>query len=180
MRIKLNLLFNGPCRHHTRALRWLALLVWLIALCPTAPVFAARHAPHQPADTVVTNCSNATQLSQAVAAAGTITFSCGAGLHTIPISAAMSVAGDVIIDGGGQIALDGGGHGAPWRCWRRRPPYLNLPDLRGDEARAASFLERRFMAGCAFRSRLAQVICCTPRDSRAGFSRIGDRAVCFL
>ena len=109
MRIKLNLLFNGPCRHHTRALRWLALLVWLFALCPTAPVFAARHAPHQPADTVVTNCSNATQLSQAVAAAGTITFSCGAGLHTIPLSAAMSVAGEVIIDGGGQIALDGGG-----------------------------------------------------------------------
>ncbi len=108
MRIKPNLLFNRSrrCRKHTT--RWLALLVWLLSLCPTVPVFAARHAPHQPADTVVTNCSNATQLTQAVAAAGTITFSCGAGLHTIPISTAMLVAGDVLIDGGGQIVLDGG------------------------------------------------------------------------
>ncbi|MFN8490098.1 MAG: choice-of-anchor Q domain-containing protein [Caldilineaceae bacterium] len=112
MHIKMNWLFlRSVRRRYSRCkAHWLALFVWLVALCPVTPVFAARHAPHTPADTVVTNCSNDTQLNQAVTAAGTttITFSCGAGLHTIPISTAMQVAGEVTIDGGGQIALDGG------------------------------------------------------------------------
>ena len=59
---------------------------------------------------VITNCSNDTQLRQAANAPGTsqISFSCGAGSHTIPITGAkIEVQGNVVINGGGTIVLDG-------------------------------------------------------------------------
>ncbi|HEU5088692.1 MAG TPA: right-handed parallel beta-helix repeat-containing protein, partial [Roseiflexaceae bacterium] len=59
---------------------------------------------------VVTDCSNATQLATAATSPGVtqITFDCGAAPATIPITGYMSVQGDVTIDGGGKVTLDGG------------------------------------------------------------------------
>jgi hypothetical protein len=60
-------------------------------------------------DVVVTNCTNDTQLRQLAGAPGIsrITFNCSAGPSIIPISAYTSIQGDVSIDGGGLITLDG-------------------------------------------------------------------------
>jgi hypothetical protein len=48
-------------------------------------------------------------LTAAVAAGGVITFDCGASGATIPITGAKTIALDTVIDGGGNVTLDGGG-----------------------------------------------------------------------
>ena len=57
--------------------------------------------------TVVTNCSNDSQLSGALAGGGTITFSCGAA--TIVLGSTETISAATTIDGGGLITLSGGG-----------------------------------------------------------------------
>ncbi|MCX6046284.1 MAG: hypothetical protein NT075_14325 [Chloroflexi bacterium] len=98
-----------PHRLCIRNSKWLLLLVALLISPLSAQIALAA-----PTDTTVTNCDNDTQLNHAVTSAGTttITFDCGPGPHTIPIGGYMTVAGEVIIDGGGQITLDGGGASA--------------------------------------------------------------------
>jgi hypothetical protein len=60
-------------------------------------------------DVVVSDCSNDTQLRAAAGATGTsrITFSCGAGPITIQVTGYTAIQGDVTIDGGGTVTLDG-------------------------------------------------------------------------
>lgn len=55
---------------------------------------------------VVTDCSNDSQLNSLIATGGTISFNCGPGPHTIPISGQKSINADTSIDGGGTITLD--------------------------------------------------------------------------
>jgi hypothetical protein len=47
-------------------------------------------------------------LATAIAAGGVVTFACGAGPVTIPITSPKAVTQDVVIDGGGLVTLDGG------------------------------------------------------------------------
>ena len=49
-------------------------------------------------------------LNAAVGKAGVITFNCGSGAVTIPITATMklSISKDTVIDGGNKVTLDGG------------------------------------------------------------------------
>jgi hypothetical protein len=82
---------------------------------PITPPGATCGAPVMPVDTsspanVVTSCTQA-GLATALAAGGTITFSCGGGMTTIPITTTLTVRTDVdtTIDGGNQVTLDGGG-----------------------------------------------------------------------
>ena len=55
---------------------------------------------------VVTDCSNDSQLNSLIATGGTISFNCGPGPHTIPISGQKSINADTSIDGGGTTTLD--------------------------------------------------------------------------
>lgn len=66
------------------------------------------------APVVVSDCTNDTQLRTALATAGPveITFNCGPGMHTIPVTAFMEVAGDATVDGANAITLDGSGSAA--------------------------------------------------------------------
>lgn len=75
----------------------------IVMLLSTQPSYAQT-------TVIVTNCSNDTQLRQAANAPGTsqISFSCGAGPHTIPVTGSkIEVQGNVTINGGGTIVLDG-------------------------------------------------------------------------
>lgn len=74
-------------------------LAGLVVTSSTLPAQAANH--------VVTDCSNDSQFSSLLALGGTITFDCGAGPHTIPITSQKSINLDTTIDGGGLITLDG-------------------------------------------------------------------------
>ncbi|MBI2893393.1 MAG: hypothetical protein HYY06_07555 [Deltaproteobacteria bacterium] len=72
-------------------------------------------APIEPADTsspdhVIADCASDTQLREALAQGGIITFDCG-GPATITVTAATALPNDVdtVLDGGGAITLDGGG-----------------------------------------------------------------------
>lgn len=47
-------------------------------------------------------------LATAIAAGGIVTFACGAGPVTIPVTSPKAVVQDVVIDGGGLVTLDGG------------------------------------------------------------------------
>jgi hypothetical protein len=96
-------------------LRYVRPLFWLLCLILPLALWAEFSqallaAPQTPDDAVVTDCSNDTQLRNAVLAGGTttVTFNCGAGAHTIPISAYMQASGTITIDGADQITLDGG------------------------------------------------------------------------
>ena len=83
----------------------------VIGLLALLVVHAQRpHAIQAAGNVVVTDCSNATQLHTAATSPGVtqITFDCGAAPATIPITGYMSVQGDVTIDGGGKVTLDGG------------------------------------------------------------------------
>jgi len=85
---------------------------------PNGSCKAGVPASGQPADvsnsTVVGSGTPAsctfTALNAAVAKAGAITFNCGGGAVTIPITATMnlSISKDTIIDGGDKVTLDGG------------------------------------------------------------------------
>lgn len=77
-------------------------------------VAKAESAPDAPTDAVITDCTNDTQLRAALMAVGpsTVTFSCGAGAHTIPIAGYLEIPGTIMLDGGGRITLDGGGTSA--------------------------------------------------------------------
>ena len=94
--------------------RWATRLAVLLALCGQVMLggmtVQAQSAPDAPHDAVITNCANDAQLRAALLAAGpsTVTFDCGTGAHTIPISAYMEIAGQITIDGAGVITLDGG------------------------------------------------------------------------
>ncbi len=59
--------------------------------------------------TVITNCSNQTQLADALVNGGHITFNCGAGPVTIPITSELvtSATQDIVLDGQGLVTLDG-------------------------------------------------------------------------
>ena len=89
------------------------LLVWgLVALATAAAWPAAGHAQAGPSavtDSVITNCANDAQLVAAVGVAGpsTVTFNCGPGNHTIPMTSAIAVPGTVTVNGNGRITLDG-------------------------------------------------------------------------
>jgi hypothetical protein len=50
-----------------------------------------------------------TALRKALAKGGHVTFDCGAEATTIPVTSELSIAEDVLLDGGGTITLDGGG-----------------------------------------------------------------------
>ncbi len=85
--------------------------VLLILQMTSATVAVKLDLPH---DTVINICSNDTQLRTAVTTpaigeSSTITFACGNGLVTIPISGYMQVAGNITLEGGGKVTLDGGG-----------------------------------------------------------------------
>jgi predicted outer membrane repeat protein len=68
---------------------------------------SVQAAPQTPTDAVVIDCTNDTQLRNGVQAGGVITFNCGAGSHTIPMTGYIEVSGAVTIDAGGVITLDG-------------------------------------------------------------------------
>jgi predicted outer membrane repeat protein len=71
----------------------------VLCVCGALPVRASGG--------VVSDCSSDAQFSSLLATGGTITFNCGAGPHTIPISGQKSINLDTTIDGGGTITLDG-------------------------------------------------------------------------
>jgi hypothetical protein len=80
----------------------------LIACALVAALLLVRGAlPVRASGGVVTNCSSDAQLSSLLATGGTISFNCGAGAHTIPISSQKSINLNTTIDGGGTITLDG-------------------------------------------------------------------------
>ena len=54
------------------------------------------------------SCTEAA-LSAAVAAGGLVSFNCGSGNTTIPVTSEISVTKPTVIDGGGAVTLDGGG-----------------------------------------------------------------------
>src|SRR6266536_3020462 len=56
---------------------------------------------------VVADCSSDAQFSSLLTTGGTISFNCGSGPHTIPISSEKSINLNTTIDGGGTITLDG-------------------------------------------------------------------------
>ena len=89
---------------------------WLILLLIVAGSFQAAFAdtpeaictpPIQPVTpsnpTVITNCSNQTQLQTALANGGHISFNCGVAPATIPITSPLitSATQDIVVDGGG-------------------------------------------------------------------------------
>lgn len=76
-----------------------ALVVALLWISAVLPVRASGG--------VVTDCSSDAQFSSLLATGGTISFNCGAGPHSIPISGQKSINLDTTIDGGGTITLDG-------------------------------------------------------------------------
>ena len=93
---------------------WILLVGVLGYLGGGNAVAKAESAPAAPADAVITDCTNDTQLRAALLAVGpsTVTFSCGAGAQTIPIASYLEIPGTIILDGGGRITLDGGGTSA--------------------------------------------------------------------
>ncbi len=83
----------------------------LLALSALFPLWempsSVQAAPHTSSDAVITDCASDTQLRNGVQSGGLITFNCGAGSHTIPMTSYIEVSGAVTIDGGGVITLDG-------------------------------------------------------------------------
>lgn len=71
---------------------------------------AALALPATAHDTVITNCSDDSQLRNAIAAGGTITFNCGTA--TVTLNSRIEVAKEVVIDGGGKITISGGNSSA--------------------------------------------------------------------
>ena len=71
----------------------------LAALCLLSPRVAR-------ADTVITNCSNDSQLTSALASGGMVTFNCGTA--TITFSGQKNINVNATIDGGGKITISGG------------------------------------------------------------------------
>lgn len=76
----------------------LGALVLVVLLLTTGRVASA--------DSVITDCSNDSQLTTALASGGSITFSCGTA--TIPWSGTKTITANMTIDGGGTITLSGG------------------------------------------------------------------------
>ncbi|HEX9369935.1 MAG TPA: hypothetical protein VF897_02985 [Roseiflexaceae bacterium] len=75
-------------------------------------VLALAQAPRaKAANPIVTSCGDDTQLDQALLVGGTITFNCGPGNYTIPISSTKT------IPTGAAIKIDGGSRYLPltWR-----------------------------------------------------------------
>ena len=96
-----------------RAFRHSLLLlgVFLGLLAPSARETArAGLDPDATYNAVITNCNNDTQLFNALSVAGTstITFACGSGPRTIPITSYLTVQGNITVEGAGRITLDGG------------------------------------------------------------------------
>lgn len=96
-------------RSHRATQPWRLLAAALCCLViGVGPFRQAQSSADTPAATVITNCTNDSQLRSAASAPGvdTITFNCGEAI--IPITAAITVQGSITINGGGVISLDGG------------------------------------------------------------------------
>lgn len=95
------------------ARRWApaALTLLLCLVCSVALTTSLHAAPARPADVVITDCSNDSQLRNAItSASGTVTIqiNCG-GAATLPFSSFIAVgnATDITVDGGGGVIFDG-------------------------------------------------------------------------
>jgi hypothetical protein len=104
-----------------------------ICLPPINPV-----TPSNP--TVVTNCTRA-GIQTALNGGGHITFSCGPGPITIPISSQLELnpALDTMIDGGGLVTLDGQGTSRLLnKEWAAVPAHITIQNMRFINAKAPS------------------------------------------
>ncbi|MCX5741047.1 MAG: right-handed parallel beta-helix repeat-containing protein [Proteobacteria bacterium] len=79
-----------------------------VATCTAPPLVDVSAPTTVVGDGTPASCTEAA-LQAAATIGGTIVFACGAAPITIPITTAIVVAKDTVIDGGGTVALDGGG-----------------------------------------------------------------------
>lgn len=119
-------------------------VILLAVLGVVRTLTAPRTALAQPgtvADSVITDCSDDTQLRTAVTAGGTITFNCGVGTHTILINGYMQVPLTTTIMGNDQIVLDGGGSSAFFQVYASSAMTLTNMTLMNGRFNAAHALE---------------------------------------
>lgn len=90
-------------------------------------------------DAVISDCSNDTQLRNAVNAGGTITFNCG--VATLPFGSYMQVSAETVIDGGGKITLDGAGVSAFFQVFSGKKLTLKNLTMRNGRFSSAHPLE---------------------------------------
>jgi predicted outer membrane repeat protein len=121
--------------------RTVAVVLTLVLLNVCVTIRTLFAAPHLPADAAVTDCTNDTQLRNGVQAGGLITFNCGAGSHTIPMTSYIEVSGAVTIDGGGVITLDGANTFAFFQVFNSGSLTLRNLTLRRGQLNGANPLE---------------------------------------
>lgn len=121
----------------TRSLRFAAIALVLMARVVFASIRPAIAL--SPTQTVISDCSNDTELRAAVLAGGAIVFDCG--MASIPISGYMEVSEATVIDGASRITLNGGGSSAFFQVFSSANLTLRNLTLRNGRAADARPLE---------------------------------------
>ena len=108
------------------------LMALALASAPSATATSSFVVRPSSTASVITVCSNDTQLRVAVLAGGTITFNCG--VAAIPINGFMEVSETTVIDGASKITLNGGGISAFFQVFASANLTLRNLTLRNGRA----------------------------------------------